>query len=246
MMSKPIIHRVASCGSTNDLAMRLAGEGAPEGTVVVAAEQTAGRGTKGHAWYSARDKGLYVSVLLRPRPVEISLLPLVAGLAARDAVEKVYGLRIQLRWPNDLIWEKKKLGGILCQSAFLGNRPDFTIVGIGVNINHEKRDFPQDIRPLATSMRIALNETSDPEALLAKLLESLADWYDDFCRGEKEQIVRSFETHSAIKKGERIQGLMNEQLFSGVYQGLDSDGGLVLEDGNGRRTLRTAEITKML
>lgn len=246
MISAPIIHRVASCDSTNELALRLAGEGAPEGTVVVAAEQTAGRGTKGRRWYSARDKGLYVSVLLRPRPAEISLLPLVAGLAAREAVEKAHGLRIQLSWPNDLIWEKRKLGGILCQSVFLGSRPDSTILGIGINLNHEERDFPPDIRLLATSVRIALKKAGDPEALLGKLLESLANWYDVFCRGEKDMIVRSFEAHSAIQRGEKIQGLMNEQLFSGVYQGLDSDGGLVLEDETGRHALRSAEIMKIL
>jgi BirA family biotin operon repressor/biotin-[acetyl-CoA-carboxylase] ligase len=155
-------------------------------------------------------------------------------------------LRIQLRWPNDLIWEKRKLGGVLCQSVFLGSRPDSTVLGIGINLNHEERDFPPDIRLLATSVRIALKKAGDPEALLGKLLESLANWYDVFCRGEKEMIVRSFEAHSAIQKGEKIQGLMNEQLFSGVYQGLDSDGGLVLEDETGRRALRSAEITKML
>ena len=245
-MSKPIIHRVDRCRSTNDLAMRLAGEGAPEWTVVVAAEQTAGRGTKGRGWFSARGKGLYVSVLLRPRSVELALLPLVSGLAARDAIERVHGLRIQLGWPNDLLWEKKKLGGILCQSAFLGDQPDFTIIGIGLNLDHEERDFPPDIRPLATSVRIALKKTGDPEVLLETLLESLINWYDVFCRGETEMIVRSFEAHSAIQKGERIQALINGHLFSGVYQGLDSDGSLVFEDQVGRRTLRSAEITRML
>ena len=246
MTSAPIIHRVDRCRSTNDLASRLAGEGAPEWTVVVAAEQTAGRGSKGRDWYSARGKGLYVSVLLRPRPAELSLLPLIAGLAARDAIERVHGLRIQLGWPNDLIWGKKKLGGILCQSVFLGDRPDFTIIGIGLNLDHEECDFPQDIRPLATSVRIALKKTGDPEVLLETLLQSLTNWYDVFCRGETEMIVRSFEAHSAIQKGERIQALINERLFSGVYQGLDSDGSLVFEDQSGRRALRSAEVTRML
>jgi biotin-(acetyl-CoA carboxylase) ligase len=95
-------------------------------------------------------------------------------------------------------------------------------------------------------VRIALKKNGDPEALLAELLESLANWYDVFCRGEKDRIVRSFEAHSAIQKGDRIQGLMNERPFSGVYQGLDSDGGLVLDDEIGRHALRSAEITKML
>ncbi len=246
MLSAPIIHRVQSCASTNDLALRLAGEGAPEGTVVVAAEQTAGRGTKGRSWYSARGKGLYMSIILRPRSTEIALLPLVAGLAARDAVEAAYGLKIQLRWPNDLTWEHKKLGGILCQSGFQGDRPEYAVLGIGLNVNHREDEFPQDIRALSISIRMAAKKTADPDLVLIRLLESLANWYDVFSRGEKDLIVRSFEFHSAISRGERIEALTGAQLFSGVYRGLDLDGALVLEDQAGCRALSSAEIIKIL
>lgn len=246
MKFKPVLHRVESCLSTNDLARRLAGEGAPEGTAVVAGEQTAGRGTKGRGWYSARNKGLYVSVILRPRSPEISLLPLVAGLAAREAIDNAHGLDVLLRWPNDLVWQGKKLGGILCESGFLGSEPDFAVLGIGININHQEDDFPPDIRVLATSIRIAAGKAGDPEALLAKLLESLANWYDVFCRGERRAIIGSFEAHSALNRGGGIQMLVDERLFSGTYQGLDPDGSLLFEDQTGCHRFHSAEVIKIL
>jgi BirA family biotin operon repressor/biotin-[acetyl-CoA-carboxylase] ligase len=246
MKFKPILHRVESCLSTNDLARRLAGEGAREGTAVVAAEQTAGRGTKGRGWYSARNKGLYVSVVLRPRLPEISLLPLVAGLAAREAIDSAHGLDVLLRWPNDLVWQSKKLGGILCESGFLGSEPDFTVLGIGININHQEDDFPPDLRALATSIRIAAGKADDPESLLPKLLESLARWYDVFCRGERRSIIGSFEAHSALHRGDGIQVLADGQLFSGTYRGLDPGGSLLFEDETGCHRFHSAEVVKIL
>jgi BirA family biotin operon repressor/biotin-[acetyl-CoA-carboxylase] ligase len=246
MKFTPILHRVESCLSTNDLARRLAGEGAPEGTAIVAAEQTAGRGTKGRGWYSARNKGLYVSVILRPRSPELSLLPLVAGLAAREAIDTTHGLGVLLRWPNDLVWQGKKLGGILCESVFLGNEPDFAVLGIGININHREDDFPPGIRALATSIRIVAGKAGDPETLLPKLLESLANWYDVFCRGEPRAIIGSFEAHSALHRGDGIQLQADERLFSGIYQGLDPEGSLLFEDRVGWHRFHSAEAIKIL
>jgi len=246
MRFTPVIHRVASCPSTNDLVRQMAGAGAAEGTVVVAEEQTAGRGTKGRGWYSARTKGLYLSVLLRPRSPKISLLPIAAGLAVREAVAKACRLEGKLRWPNDLVWQGKKLGGILCESGFSGDRLDFAVLGIGLNINHEERDFPADIQGLAVSARMAGQEFIDPEAVLQELLESLANWYDIFCRGEWKAIIRSFEEHSAFRKGTKVQVLMNTEIFSGVFQGLDREGELLLQDETGCRHFSSAEIVKIM
>jgi BirA family biotin operon repressor/biotin-[acetyl-CoA-carboxylase] ligase len=246
MKFKPVLHRVESCLSTNDLARRLAGEGAPEGTAVFAGEQTAGRGTKGRSWYSARNKGLYVSVILRPRSPEISLLPLVAGIAAREAIANAHGLDVLLRWPNDLVWRGKKLGGILCESGLLGSEPDFAVIGIGININHQEADFPPDFRALATSLSIATGKNGNPESIVPELLESLATWYDVFCRGERRAIIDSFEAHSALHKGDGIQVLVDERLFSGNYQGLDPDGSLLFEDQTGCHRFHSAEVLKIL
>jgi len=155
------IHKFETCTSTNDVAREMALRGAPEGTAVVAEEQTAGRGTKGRSWHSPRGKGLYVSLVLRPEAAEITLLPLAAGLAAREAVERSHGLSARLRWPNDILWEGKKLGGILCESGFLGNRPEYVILGVGLNVDHDLDDFPEDIRALAVSVRMAARRPAD-------------------------------------------------------------------------------------
>lgn len=245
MRFTPVIHRAESCPSTNDLVRQMADEGAAEGTVVVAAEQTAGRGTKGRGWHSPRNKGLYLSVLFRPGSPKISLLPIVAGLAVREAVAKACGLEAELRWPNDLVWRGKKLAGILCESGFSGNRLDFAVLGIGLNVNQKEHDFPPDIRPRAVSVRMAVEKTVDPEALLQKLLESLPNWYDMLCRGEWKSILHSFETHSAFRKGEKVQVLMNAELFSGAFQGLDRDGGLMIKDESGCRHISSAEIVQI-
>jgi BirA family biotin operon repressor/biotin-[acetyl-CoA-carboxylase] ligase len=132
------IVRVESCPSTNDLAKELALSGEKEGTVVISEEQTQGKGTKGRSWFSARRKGLYLSVILTPPSPKISLLPLVAGLAVSDAVFSTVGIRTSLKWPNDLVWEGKKLGGLLCESGYLGNRVNYVILGLGLNVSHGK------------------------------------------------------------------------------------------------------------
>ena len=123
------IHRVGICPSTNDVLRKMAAAGAPEGTAVVAGAQTAGRGTKGRAWHSAPGRGLYLSVLLRPAGFDLSLLTLAAGLAARDAVRSSHGLDVRLRWPNDIVFDGRKLGGILCETRIQGGRPEFAALG---------------------------------------------------------------------------------------------------------------------
>jgi BirA family biotin operon repressor/biotin-[acetyl-CoA-carboxylase] ligase len=240
------IQRLATCTSTNDVARDLARGGAPAGTVVVADEQTAGRGTKGRIWISPRGKGLYVSVVVRPRVAEISLLPLAAGLAARDAVEIACGLSSALRWPNDLVWEGRKLGGILCESAFLGNRPDYAILGTGLNADHAEEDFPPDLRPTAVSIRIASGTRPDREALLAALLAETDRRVESLKRRGGEEVLRDFELRSVFRPGDPIAVLAGDAVVRGEYRGLDAEGALLLAGPGGVRHFTVAEIVKVL
>jgi len=240
------IHRLDTCISTNDVAREMARGGAAAGTVVVADEQTAGRGTKGRSWISLRGKGLYVSVLVRPRSPEIALLPLAAGLAARDAVELACGLSPALRWPNDIVWKGKKLGGILCESAFLGNRPDYAILGTGLNADHAEEDFPEDLRPLAVSIRIAAGKSPDREALLGALLAQTGRRIEAVERGEGEGILRDFGLRSVFQPGDPITILVGDSPIQGEYRGLAADGGLLLGGPGGVRSYAGAEIVKVL
>lgn len=240
----------------------MARAGAPEGTVVTADEQTAGRGTKGRAWHSARGKGLYVSVILRPRSASMALLPLAAGLAARDAVATVCGLEALLRWPNDLVVGGRKLGGILCEAAFLGSLPEYAILGTGLNIYHEDGDFPAELRPAAISISGAGGRPIEREALLAELLAQTALRAAMLERGAVDarnaggpgprgpagaaEMIADFERYSAFRPGDPIEVLAGDETVRGAYRGLDPDGALVIAGPSGVRRFAAAEIVRVL
>jgi len=236
------ILRVKSCPSTNDLAKELALSGESEGTVVIAEEQTKGKGTKGRSWYSARKKGLYLSIILNPPFADISLLPLVAGLAVSEAILSYLGIKAWLKWPNDVVWEGKKLGGILCESGFLGNRVNYAILGIGLNISHEQEDFPKGIRSQAISMKLIKNEKIEEDIFLDRLWLFLNHWYGCFLKEEKQEILRAYQEKSVLFLGEKIALLTEREVLSGIYRGLDLQGGLILERDGLRESFFSAEI----
>lgn len=156
---RPHIHLYSRIGSTNTLAVQLAGEGAPPGTLVVADEQTAGRGLGARRWHSPRGSGLYLSVVLRPEKlVNPMLLPLLAGMGAAKAVERLIGgtTRVGVKWPNDLIVDDRKAGGVLCEASWASREPNYAVVGVGINVNQRQQDFPDVLRGIATSLRIAV------------------------------------------------------------------------------------------
>lgn len=131
-----MIHLLDRVGSTQDEIHRLAVDGAPHGTVVVAAEQTGGRGTRGRGWSSSRG-GLWLTVLLRPAaPPVVEGLSLRVGLAVAALLDRFEGLRIALKWPNDLLQGGRKLGGILCEARWAGDRPEWVAVGLGLNVRN--------------------------------------------------------------------------------------------------------------
>jgi len=240
------IIRVKSCPSTNDLAKELALAGEEEGTVVIAEEQTKGRGMKGRKWHSTRKKGIYLSVILRPPHSNISLLPLVAGLAIADAVFNSVGLRVKLRWPNDLVWGKKKLGGILCESGFSGNKANYVILGIGLNLNHGRGDFPEEIRDQATSLKLISKEDMDKNFLLGNLWPALNHWYGGFLREEEGKIIYHFQENSILPLGKEITLVTESGEVPGIYKGVDTQGGLILESRGKRRAFFSAEIKTMI
>lgn len=241
-----IIHKVKSCSSTNDLARKMAVKGAEEGTVIIARKQTKGRGTKGRTWYSAENKGLYVSIILRPDEPKLSLIPLMAGLAVRDAIFESLGIHIGLRWPNDLVWGEAKLGGILCESGFLGDHPSYVILGIGLNLSHQKMEFPEAIRSISTSLKLITKKGVDKEGLLQNLWKALNHWYQLFGEGQGFKIIRSFEKGSIFAEGQKIRLQSQKGKTTGIYKGLDSRGALVLEEGGKERTYFSAEIKKLI
>src|SRR5260370_10810965 len=166
--------------STNRVALELGHDGEAEGAVVLAEEQTAGRGRAGRKWHSERAAGIYVTLLLRPRlaPVQAPLLTMMAGLSVHSAVQAVTGLAVDLKWPNDLLIRGKKVGGILTEMHAEPNQVRFVIVGIGLNVNQEK--FPAELATTATSLRVASGHTQSRLELLVRLLREFERDYNEF------------------------------------------------------------------
>jgi len=237
-----IVHRLETCPSTNDVAKALARAGEEEGAVVIARGQTSGKGTKGRAWHSAPGKGLYASFILRPVRAELTLLPLVGGLAAAEAVSLSGELTPLLKWPNDIVWEGKKLGGILCESKSLSEPKGFVVMGIGINVNQEGKDFDADVGRLATSLKLALGRETEVETVFRSLCAALDAWYARLESGGSADVVEAFLKRLVFRPRQVLNLSLPSGRFSGIFCGIDPGGGLILEDGGGTRTFFSAEI----
>jgi BirA family transcriptional regulator, biotin operon repressor / biotin---[acetyl-CoA-carboxylase] ligase len=227
------IHHFFKVDSTNRVAMDLGHAGEPEGTVVLAEEQTAGRGRAGHSWHSERATGIYVTLLLRPRisPVQASLLTMMAGLSAFSAIRAQSDLEPDLKWPNDILVGGKKLGGILTEMHAEPNQVRFVIVGIGINVNQEK--FPTELSAIATSLRAETGRPQSRLELLVRLLRQFETDYNQFIAKGPEGVIRNFETVSSFTRGERVRVTNGPESYAGVTDGLSPEGFLrVRPDGS--------------
>jgi BirA family transcriptional regulator, biotin operon repressor / biotin---[acetyl-CoA-carboxylase] ligase len=238
------IHHYYKIGSTNNEAMENASAGAPEGSVFVAEEQTAGRGRGTHQWDSAPSAGIYCSLVLRPHlpPSEALILSLAAGLAVRAAVQQLDSrIAPDLKWPNDLLIDGKKFCGILTEMNAEVTRVRYIVVGIGINVNQER--FPQELQPVATSLRIASGSEWSRVELCAALLKSL-DWeYRELLQrpGAHESILQRFQEQSPSARGRRVQVEENGG-FEGVTEGLDQRGFLRVRTAQGLSTVLSGTV----
>jgi BirA family biotin operon repressor/biotin-[acetyl-CoA-carboxylase] ligase len=163
------VHRYDTVASTMDLLHQLAAAGASPGTIVVAAEQTAGRGSRGRSWHSPRG-GLWLSLLLRPAAAGSELLGIRTGLAVAEALETLRpGLRVELKWPNDLLLGDRKLGGVLCEARWVGGVPAWVAIGIGINVTNP---IPAELRGVAVALSEVVPEAT-PDLVLERLLPRL-------------------------------------------------------------------------
>lgn len=210
-------------------AARLAEAGCPHGTVVVADEQTAGQGRQGRRWYSERGAGVYLSVVLHPVLAADSLpvLTLALGLAAAEAVAEATNLTCDLRWPNDVMLDGRKVGGILVQ--FLDSA---LIAGIGINVNHA--GFPPEIAAEATSLRIVSNRPHAREHLLVALLASV-DRYGAMlaAEGGREEVLTMFARRSSYARDKRVKVEQGATVVEGITAGLDPSGFLIIRKDDG-------------
>ena len=249
------IHHYFKLGSTNVTAMEAAAQGAPEGSVFLAEEQVAGRGRGAHGWHSARSQGIYCSVVLRPAlsPADVLVLTLATGLAACAAVEQMlahHGSRekpgtaaqIDLRWPNDLLLNSKKIAGILAELTAEATRVRYLVVGIGVNVNQP--GFPAELRDLATSLRLETGTSWSRVELAAALLKSLDREYRALLKpgpGGRESVLRRFQERSSYAQGRRVR-VEEDGGYEGVTAGLDTRGFLQVETSRGLRTVLSGGV----
>jgi BirA family biotin operon repressor/biotin-[acetyl-CoA-carboxylase] ligase len=167
MSDLPPIHRLGSIPSTMDHLHRLAERGAAAGTAVVAGEQTAGRGSRGRPWHSTRG-GLWLSVLARPERQGVELLSLRAGLAIAQALDEA-GVAVALKWPNDLMWGERKIGGVLCEARWVGDAPAWVTIGVGLNVRNA---IPPELAGAAAALTEPLPQAT-PEGILELVLPGL-------------------------------------------------------------------------
>jgi len=238
------IHHYYRIGSTNTEAMEAAATGATEGSVFLAEEQTAGRGRGAHTWHSARSQGIHCSVILRPSlpPSEVLILSLAAGLAVQDAVRQIDSkVEPDLKWPNDLLINGKKFSGILTEMSAEPTRVRYVVVGIGINVNQTQ--FPDDLQSIATSLRLATGTEWSRFELCAALLKSLNREYRDLVQkaGARDSLLRRFQEHSSSVLGRAVSVEENGG-FEGTTAGLDSRGFLQVRTDRGLRTVLSGTV----
>ena len=228
------IHHYFKAASTNRIAFDRGHAGDPHGTVVIAEEQTAGRGRAGRVWHSEKTSGIYVTVLLRPSisPILAPLITMVAGLAVRDAVLEETGLAPDLRWPNDLLMAGKKFCGILTEMHAEPDRVRFVIVGIGVDVNHAS--MPAALSGIATSLRMVTGRTHSRLQILTRLLRNLETYYNRFVAEGPAPILARFTEVSSYARGKRVRITTGGETYTGTTDGLDPHGLLRVRRDDGR------------
>jgi BirA family biotin operon repressor/biotin-[acetyl-CoA-carboxylase] ligase len=239
------IHHFFKVDSTNRVALELGHAGEPEGAVVLAEEQTAGRGRAGHAWHSERATGIYATLLLRPHlaPVQAPLLTMMAGLSAHAAIQAQTGLNVDLKWPNDLLIRGKKVGGILTEMHAEPAQIRFVIVGIELNVNQEK--FPAELIAIATSLRVESGKPQSRLELLVRLLREFENDYNRFLREGVESVVARFEEVSTYAKGKRVRVTNGMESYVGTTAGLGPEGLLQVERDDGKvMTVIAGDVTE--
>lgn len=238
------IHHYYKIGSTNTAAMEAASAGAPDGSVFLAEQQTAGRGRGANQWHSERSSGIYCSVVLRPAvpPSDVLVITLAAGLAVQAAIQEIDPrITPDLKWPNDVLIGKKKVCGILTEMNAEITRVRYIVIGIGINVNQSA--FPADLEAIATSLRLASGTEWSRVELCTALLKSLDREYRSFVESPDavNSILRRFQERSSSARGWQIE-VEEDADLQGVTDGLDERGFLQVRTAQGVRTVLSGTV----
>ncbi|MGE0042615.1 MAG: biotin--[acetyl-CoA-carboxylase] ligase [Vicinamibacterales bacterium] len=233
----------ASVGSTMDLVADLAAAGAPEGLVVVADEQTAGRGRRGRAWSSPPGAGLYLSILLRPGAAaadRVALVTLAAGVGVAAGVRAATGLEPELKWPNDLMVGRRKLAGILAEGIAVGAEGQAVVLGVGINV--QPAAYPPDVEARATSIEGELGRPADRGRLLAEVVAGVCRTCHDLSAEGAGDILRAWRAAAPRATGATVEWDAPGGARTGVTAGVDDTGALLVRTPAGIERLIAGEV----
>jgi len=236
------IYSFDSIDSTNNCAKAVAGCGAAEGTVVIAEHQTAGRGRLGRPWQANPNENLIFSVVLRPQAAAdaLNLLPLYVAVAISEAVERVTGLKVECKWPNDILYKGKKLAGILIEGSVKKNMMDYVVIGVGINVNQVR--FDGELSTKASSLRLESKREVDRVMLFREIMKGLENDYKSFQTSGFQSVVPQWIARSTMIN-RPISVTHQGNVISGVVKGLSADGGLVLQTNGTEQTVFAGDVT---
>ena len=230
--------------STNIVAKELAQKGAAEGTVVVAEQQGTGRGRLERSFFSPYGKGIWVSIILRPAflPQDAPKCTLLAAVAVAHAME-MFGLRAEIKWPNDILHDGRKLVGILTEMSAEVDRVNYVVIGIGINVNIAMEDFPEDLRSVATSLMQMKGEPLPRVTFLQELLRSLDALYADVIREGFASVFHAWRSY-AVTLGQSVHVIgIGGDSFDGIAADIDAEGALLIDTDTGRRRVLAGDVS---
>lgn len=228
--------------STNNEIRKMAENGAPDGTVVIADMQTAGKGRRGSVFQSPRGCGIWMSLLLRPdiEPFAASMLTLVMGMAVRRAIAVLTSLNPKIKWPNDIVIDGKKLCGILTEMSMEMDRINYIVIGVGVNVQNEA--FPDQLKDKAVSVRMAGGNVSRSE-LAAQILLEFEQYYDRFLQNRDLSALMEEYNRELINCGREVFVHSLKGDWKGTAEGINAEGSLIVRTDTGRQTVNSGEVS---
>lgn len=225
-----------STESTNLIAAKLAEEGEPEGTLVIADQQTGGKGRRGRTWFSPAGTGIWMSLILRPDlpMAQAPQLTLVAAVAVSLALTDIVGQKAGIKWPNDILFDNRKVCGILTEMNMESEEIKSVIVGIGVNVNQELHDFPFDLQERAASLRMVAGQRLQRAAAVQRILEQFEVLYDLFLQEGGFAPIRELWKRQSVTIGKQVVAQTPRGVFAGIAVDIDDMGALILRDEQGQ------------
>ena len=230
--------------STNTIASEIA-EKTVEGAVVLADSQGKGRGRLGRGWVSPPGVNIYMSIVLKPdiRPRDATLITIMSSVACATALRKITGLDVAIKWPNDLTVKKKKMCGILTDLKTEQNKIIFAVLGIGINVNADIDRFPDEVKPIATSLKNETGILYSRTEIAAEILNEIDSWYKTLKTMDRDTLLSAWRRLSSML-GREVMAVTGQGTFTGLARDIDSEGMLIMELPSGEtKRISSGDVT---